>query len=191
MVTLRALQARPWFLNAVFMSAFFQYYKESVKFSHSAMSNSLWLHGLQYTRPPCSSPTPRIYPNSCPLSRECHPTTSTSVVPFSRLQSFPASGSFPMSQVLESGGQSIGVSPSASVLPMNIKDWFSLGWTGWISLQSKGLSRVFSNNTVKKHQFFGFGIVNKTEVDVFSGTLLLFQWSSGWWQFDLWFLCLF
>ena len=131
------------------------------------MSNSLRLHGLQYTRPPCSSPTPIIYPNSCPLSRECHPTTSTSVVPFSRLQSFPASGSFPMSQVLESGGQSIGVSPSAPVLPMNIKDWFPLGWTGWISLLSKGLSRVFSNNTAQKHQFFGFGIVNKTEVDVF------------------------
>ena len=104
---------------------------------------------------PCPSPTPGVYPNSCPLSRWCHPTISSSVVSFSCFQSFPASGSFPMSQLFASGGQSSGFSASASVLPMNIQDWFPLGWTGCISLQSKGLSRVFSNTTVQKHQFFG------------------------------------
>ena len=120
------------------------------------MSNSLWPHGLQHARPPCPSPTPRGYSNSCPLSLWCHPTTSSSVVPFSNcLQSFPASGSFPMSQFFTSGGQSIGVLASASFLPMNIQDWFPLGLTGWISVQSKGLSRVFSNTIVQKHQFFG------------------------------------
>ena len=107
------------------------------------------------TRPPCLSPTPRACSNSCLLSQWCHPTISTSVVPFSsHLQSFPASGSFPMSQFFESGSQSIGVSASALVLPMNNQNWFPLGWTGWISSQSKGLSRVFSNTTVQKHQFF-------------------------------------
>ena len=128
----------------------------SVQFNHSVVSDSLWPHGLQqYTRPPCPSPTPGVYSNSCPLSQWCHPTTSSSVVPFSsHLQSFPASGSFQMSQ-FASGGQSIGVSASESVLLMNIQDWFPLGWTGWISLQFKGLSRVFSNTTVQKHQFFG------------------------------------
>ena len=106
-------------------------------------------------RPPCPSPTPRVYSNSCPLSRWCHPTISSSVIPCSScLQSFPASGSFQMSQLFPSGGQSIGVSASTSVLPVNTQDW-SLGWTGWISLQSKGLSRVFSNTTVQRHQFFG------------------------------------
>ena len=126
----------------------------SVQSSRSVMSNSLWPHELHHTRPPCPSPTPGVYSNSCPLSRWCHPTIS--VIPFSsRLQSFPASGSFPMSQFFIPGGQSIGVSASTSVLPMNIQDWFPLGWTGWISLQSKGLSRVFSNTTVQKHQFFG------------------------------------
>ena len=130
--------------------------KSAVQFSHSVVSDSLWPHRLQHSRPPCPSPTPRVYSNSCPLSQWCHPTISSSVVPFSsRLQSFPASGSFQMSQFLTSGGQSIGVSASASVLPMNIQDWFPLGWTNWISLQSKGLSRVFSNTTVQKHQFFG------------------------------------
>ena len=119
------------------------------------MSNSLQPHELQHARYPCPLPTPRAYSNSCPSSRWCHPTISSSVVPYpSRLQSFPASGSFPMSQFFASGGQSIRVSASASVLPMNIQDWFPLGWTGWISLQSKGLSRVFSNTTVQKHQFF-------------------------------------
>ena len=112
-------------------------------------------HGLQHTRLPCPSPTPGAYSNSCPLNQWCHPTISSSVIPFSsHLQSFPASGSFQMSQFLASGDQSTGASASASVLPMNIQDWFPLGWTGWISLQSKGLSRVFSNTTVQKHQFF-------------------------------------
>ena len=121
-----------------------------VQFSCSVLSNSLWPLGLQHTRPPCPSPTPRVYSNSCPLSLWCHPTISSSVVPFSsHPQSLPASGSFPMSQFFTSGGQSIRVSAYASVLPMNIQNWFPLGWTGWISLQSKGLSRVFSNTTVQ------------------------------------------
>ena len=120
------------------------------------VSDSLWPCGLQHSRPPCPSPTPRVYSNSCPLSRWCHPAISSSVIPFSScLQSFPASGSFRMNQFFTSGGQSTGVSASASVLPMNIQDWSPLGWTGWISLQSKGLSRVFSNTTVQKHQLFG------------------------------------
>ena len=124
----------------------------SVQFSHSVVSDSSRPHGLQHTRPPCPSPTPRVYSNSCPLSRWCHPSISSSVASFSScLQSFPASGSFPMSRFFLSGGQSIGVSALASVLPMNIQDWFPLGWTGGISLQSKGLSRVFSKTTVQKH----------------------------------------
>ena len=128
----------------------------SVQFSCSVVSNSLQPHEPQQARPPCPSPTPRVYPNSCPLSRWCHPIISSSVVPFSScLQSFPRSGSFPMSQLFTSGLQSIGVAASTSVLPMNTQDWSPLGWTGWISLQSKGLSRVFSNTTVQKHQFFG------------------------------------
>ena len=118
------------------------------------MSDSLQPHGLQHARLPCPSPTPRAYSNSCPLSWRCHPTISSSVSPFSScLQSFPATGSFQMSQFFASGGQSIGVSASTSVLPMNIQDWFPLGCTGWISLLSKGLLRVFSNTTVQKHQF--------------------------------------
>ena len=121
-------------------------------FSHSVVSNSLQPHGLQHTRLPCPSPTPGACSNSCPSSRWCHPTISSSVLAVSsQLQSFPASGAFPVSQFL-SGGQSIGASASASVLPMHIQDWPPLGWTGWISLQFKGLSRVFSNTTVQKHQ---------------------------------------
>ena len=128
----------------------------SVQFSFSVLSNSLWLQGQEHTRLPWPSPTPRAYSNSCPSSRWCHPTISSSVVPFSsHLQSFPASGSFPMSWFFASGGQSIGVSASSSVFPMNMQDWFPLGLTGWISFQSKGLSRVFFNTTVQKHQFFG------------------------------------
>ena len=128
----------------------------SVQFSHSVVSDSWWPHGLQHTRPPCPSPTPRVYPNSCPLSQYCHPTISSSVILFSsHLQSFPASESFQISQLFASGGQSIGVSASTSVIPMNTQDWCPFGWTGWISLQSKGLSKVFSNTTVQKHQFFG------------------------------------
>ena len=128
----------------------------SVQFSHSVVSDSLWPHGLQHARPPCPSPTPGVYSNSCSSSRWCHPTISSSVVPFSSCpQSFPASGPFPMSQFFASGDQSIGVSASTSGIPMNIRDWFPLGWTGWISLLSKGLSRIFSNTTVQKDQFFG------------------------------------
>ena len=128
----------------------------SVQSSRSVMSDSLWPHESQHARPPCPSPMPGVYPNSCPSSWWCHPAISSSVIPFSScLQSLPASESFPMSQLFASGGQSIGVSVSASVLPMNTQDWSPLGWTGWISLQSKGLSRVFSNTTVQKHQFFG------------------------------------
>ena len=128
----------------------------SVQFSHSVMSDSLQPHEPQHTRPPCPSPTPRLQPNPCPLSWRCHQTISSSIVPFSSCpQSFRASGSFQMSQLFASSGQNIGVSASTSVLPMNTQDWSPLGWTGWISLQSKGLSRVFSNTIVQKHKFFG------------------------------------
>ena len=128
----------------------------SVQFSRSVVYDLLGPHKSWHARPLCPSPAPRIYPNSCPSSRWCHPAISSSVAPFSSCpQSFPASGSFPMSQFFASGDQSIGVSVSASVLPMNTQDWSPLGWSGWISLQSKGLSRVFSNTTVQKHQIFG------------------------------------
>ena len=137
-------------------SYFLLFFISSVHFSRSVMSDSLWPHELQHARPPCPSPTSGVYPNSCPWSQWCHPVISSSVIPFSScLQSFPESGSFQMSQLFTSGGQSIGISVSASVLPVNTQDWSPLGWTGWISLQSKGLSRVFSNTTVQKHQFFG------------------------------------
>ena len=136
------------------ISNFLEEISQSVQFSSSVMSDSLRPHG--HARLPCPSPTPGVYSNSCPSRQWCHPTISSSVVPFSScLQSFPASGSFQISQFFTSGGQSIGASASASVLPMNIHDWFPLGWASWISLQSKGLSRVFSNTTVQKHQFFG------------------------------------
>ena len=129
---------------------------ESFQFSWSVVSNSLWTHEPQHTRLPCPSPAPRVHPNPCPLSQWCHPTISSSAIPFSScLQSFPASGQF-----LASGGQSIGASASASVLPINIQDWFPLGWTGWISLQSKGLSKVFSNTN--------FCIYNCTSPSVWS-----------------------
>ena len=119
------------------------------------MSDSLQPHELQHTRPPCPSPTPGVHSNPCSLSPWCHPTISFSVIPFSACpQSFPASGSFPMSQLFASGGENIGVSALTSVFPMNTQDWSPFGWTGWISLQSKGLSRVFSCTTVQKHQFF-------------------------------------
>ena len=128
----------------------------SVQFSHSVMSAYLQPYESKHARPPCPSPTPGVYSNSCPSSRRRHPAISSSVVPFASCpQSLPASGSFPMSQLFTWGGQSIGVSASVSVLPMNTQDWSPLGWTGWISLQSKGFSRVFSNTTVQKHQFFG------------------------------------
>ena len=128
----------------------------SVQFSCSVTSNSLRPHEPQHARPPCPSPTAGVHPNPCPLCRWCHLTISSTVVPFSSCpQSFPASGSFQISQLFASRGQSIGVSASTSVFAMNTQDWSPLGWTGWISLQSKGLSRVFSNTTVQKHQFFG------------------------------------
>ena len=155
--------------------------EEQHQFSSVQSLSHVWLfatHGPQHARPPCPSPTPGVYLISCPLSRWCHPTISSSVVRFSScLKSFPASGSFQMSQFFASGGQSIGVSASASVLPMNIQDWFPLGLTGWISLQSKGLSRVFSNTTVQKHQFFG----SKIEVIVHLATYRVFGklWPAG------------
>ena len=127
----------------------------SVQFSRSVRSDSFQPHELQHARPSSPSSTPGVYPNSCPSGWWCRPAISSSVVPFSSCpQSFPASGSFQMNQFFTSGGQSIGVSASTSVLPMNTQNWSPLGWTGWISLQSKGLSRVFSNTTVQKHQFF-------------------------------------
>ena len=141
-----------WFLQNLLGKLF----RTPVQFSHSVMFDSLWPHGLQHARPPCLLPAPRVYSDSCPLSQWCQETMSSSVVPFSSsFQSFPASGSFQMSPFFASDGQSIRVSASTSVLLMNIQDWFPLGWTGWISLQSKRLSRVFSNTTVQKHQFFG------------------------------------
>ena len=137
------------------LHAIYSYLPTSVQFNHPVVSDSFPPHGLQHVRPPCPSPTPKVYSNSCPLSWWCHPAISSSVIPFSSCpQSLPASGFFPMSQLFAWGGQSIGVSASASVLPMNTQDWSSLGWTGWISLQSKGLSRVFSNTIFQKHQFF-------------------------------------
>ena len=128
----------------------------SVQFSRSVVSDSLWPHESQHARPPYPSQTPRVQSNSCPSSQWCHPAISFSIVPFSSCpQSLPASGYFPMSQLFAWGSQSIRVSALASFLPMNTQDWSPLEWTGWTSLQSKGLSRVFSNTTVQKHQFFG------------------------------------
>ena len=139
----------------VCMNGWMDGWMDRLFFSRSVMSDSLRPHELQQNRLPCPSLSPWACSNSCPSSWWCHPTILSSVVPFSSCpQSFPASGSFPMSRLFASGGQSIGVSASASVLPMNIQDWFPLGWTGWISLQSKGLSRVLANPTVQKHQFF-------------------------------------
>ena len=146
----KLLSFKVWKAYHSFMHPCIQF--SSVQFSLSVVSDSLQPHESQHARPPCPSPTPGVYPNSCPLSWWCYLTISSSVIPFSsRLQSLPTSGSFQMSQLFASGGQSIGVSASASVLPMNIPDWFPLGRTGWFSLQSKGLSRVFSNTTVQKH----------------------------------------
>ena len=142
----------PWCLSTVILLAI-----SSVQFSSSVVPDSLRPHEPQHARPPCPSPTPRVHPNPCPLSRWCHPAISSSIVPFSSCpQSLPGSGSFQMSQLFTWDGQSIGFSASTSVLPMNTQDWSPLGWTGWTSLQSKGLSRVFSKTTVQKHQFFGF-----------------------------------
>ena len=146
------------------------YQLSSVQFSSSVMSDSLRLHGPQHARPPRLSPAPRVYPNACPLSQWYHPTILSSVILFSFcLQSFPESGSFPVSQFFALGGHSIGVSASISVLTMNTQDWSPLGWTGWNSLQSKGLSRVFSNTTVQKHQFFS------TELSLYSN-FHIYKW---------------
>ena len=143
-------------VSLLVMSPHLKKIRKYVQFSCSIMSDSLQPHEPQHARPSCPSPTPGVHPNPCPSSQWCHPTISSSVVPLSSCsQSFPASGSFPVSQFFESGGQSIGVSASTSVLPMNTQDWSTLRWTGWISLQSWGLPRVFSNTTVQKHQFFG------------------------------------
>ena len=145
---------KPWFPISP-CTAFYFSDTISVQFSHLVVSDSLWPHESQHTRPPCPPPTPGVHPNPCPSSRWCHPTISSSVVPFSSCpQSLPASGSFPMSQLFAWGGQSIGVAASTSVLLRNTQDWSPLRWTGWISLQAKGLLRVFSNTTVQKHQFF-------------------------------------
>ena len=153
------MDSSPWKLGLqdIYINIFVMIYYPlffSVQFSHLVISNWLRSHGLQHTRLPCPSPTPEAYSNSCPSYQWCHPTISSSVVPFACLQSFPISESFPMSQFFTSDGQSIGVLASEWVLPMNIQDWFPLGWTGMISLQSKGLSSVSSSTTVRKHQFF-------------------------------------
>ena len=155
----------------------------SVQFSRSVVSDSLWPHGLQHVRPPCPSPTPRVYSYSCPLSQWWHPTISSSVVPFSSCpQSSPASGSFQMSQPFAWGGQNIGVSASTSVLPMNIQDWFALGWTGWISLQSKGLSRISPTPQFKR--------INSSALSLLYGSTLTFvhdYWKNH--SFDYMNLC--
>ena len=144
----------------------------SVQFSRSVVTDSLRPHELQPARPPCSSPSPGVHSNLGPLSRWCHPTISSSVVPFSYCpQSFPASGSFPMSQFFPSGGQSIGVSALASFLPKKSQGWFPLEWTAWISLQSKGLSRVFSSTTVQKHQFFGVHLSSQSNFHIHTWSL--------------------
>ena len=168
--------AKEWWLSSLFPSAFIDwnasikqtFFSSTIKFSsgqfsRSVVSNSQQPHKPQDSRPPCPSPTPRVYPNPCLLSRWCHPTISSSVMPFSSCpQSFPASGSFPMSQLFTLGDWSVRVSASASVLPMNTQNWSPLRWTGWISLQSKGLSIVFSNTTDQKHQFFSGQLSSRT-----------------------------
>ena len=150
-----------------------------IKFSLSVVSNSLWTHGLQHASLPCPLPTPGACSNSCSLSWWCHPTMSSFVVPFSScLQSFPASGSFPVSQFFASGGQSIRASASVSVLPVNIQDWFPLGWTGWILLQSKGLSRVFSSSKVSIFRCSAFFMVQLSHPYMTTGkTIALTRWT--------------
>ena len=154
----------------------------SVQFSRSVVSNSLRPHESQHARPPCPSQTPGVYLNSCPSSRWCYPAISSSVVPFSSCpQSLPASGSFPMNQLFAWGGPSIGISASASFLPMNTQDLSPSGWTGWISLQSKGLSRVFSNTTVQKHQFFSTQLSSQSKSHPYmttGKTTSLTRWTS-------------
>ena len=154
----------------------------SVQFSCSVMSDSLRPHESQHARPPCPSPTPGVHSDSCPSSQWCHPTLLSSVIPFSSCpQFFPASESFPMSQLFAWGGQSIGVSASASVLSKNTQDWSPLGWTGWISLQSKGLSRVFSSTKVQKHQFFSAQLSSQSNFHIHTWplekTIALTRWT--------------
>ena len=160
-----------WYSHTTLMKnklLFFTNYILSVQFSRSVVSNSLHPHESQHARPPCLSPTPRVYSNSCPWSRWCHPAISSSLVPFSYCpQSLPASGSNTKTQLFTWSGQSTGVWASASVLPINTQEWSS-GWTGWIFLQSKGLSRVFSNTTVQKHQFFGAQLSYKNTLKIFN-----------------------
>ena len=151
----------------------------SAQFSRSVVSDSLWPHGQQHPRPPCPSPTPGFYSNSRPLCRWYHLAISSSVVPFSScLQSFLVPGSFQMSHLFALGGQNIGVSASASVLPKNIQDWSPLGWTGWIFLQSKGLSRVFSNTTVQKHQFIYIYVCVCIYIYIY--TIYIYQFNTLW-----------
>ena len=158
-------------LHSRFLFIYF-IYNSSFHFSHSLVSDSLQAHESQHTRPPCPSPTPGVYPNPYPLNQRCYPNISSSVIPFSSCpQSVLASGSFQMSQLFTWGGQSIVVSASTSVLPMNTQDWSPLGWTGWISLQSKGLSRVFSNTTVHKHQVFGTQLSSASNSDILTRLL--------------------
>ena len=148
-----------------------------VQFSCSVVSYSLWPHESQHARPPCPSPTPSVHPNLRPLSWWCHPAISSSVTPFSSSpQSLPASGPFPMSQLFASGGQTTWVSASTSVLPMNTQDWSPLGWTGWISLQPKGLSWVFSNTTVQKHQFFSAQLSSQSNSHIHTWLLENHNW---------------
>ena len=159
-----------------FLSASVQF--SSVQLSRSVLSDSLRPHGLQHTRPPCPSPTPGVYSISCPLSQWCQPTISSAIPFSSHLQSSPASVSFPMSQLFVSGGQRIGVSASTSVLPMNTQDWSPLGWTGWISLQSKGFSKVFSNITVQKQQLFSAQLSLQSNSHMTTGkTIALTKWT--------------
>ena len=160
-----------WLCNYYWIHTIISWFS-SVQFSCSFVSKSLRPHESQYARPPCPSPTPGVHSNSWPLSRWCHPAISSSVVPFSSCpQSLPASGSFPVSQLFAWGSQSIGVSTLASFLPVNTQDWSPLEWTSWISLQSKGLSRVFSNTTVQKHQFFGTQLSSQSNSHIHSWPL--------------------
>ena len=166
-----------WTLAVLAGMLFFPF--SSVQFSCSIVSNSLWPHESQHARPPCPSATPRVHSNSCPLSQWCHPAISYSVIPFSSCpQSLPASDYYPMSQLFAWGGQSTGVSALASFLPKNTQDWSPLGWTGWISLQSKGLSRVFSNTAVQKHQFFSTQLSSQSNSHLFTSQVSYDHWKK-------------
>ena len=171
-ISIKLLENNFWIKNKILI--------HSVQFSHSVVSNSLQPHEPQHARPPYPSPTPGVHPNSCPLSWWCHPAISSSVIPFSSYPQsfFLASGSFQMSQLFAWGGWSIGVSASTSVLPVNTQGWSPLGWTGWISLQCKGLSRIFSNSTIQKHQLFSLSFLYS-----FILTVKGYQWLSFMFEF--------